>query len=241
MLVWLLLFWGLSDGLASWAGSAAEVPSVEACRDLDGVARIYHRKIPPVSLNQKVEGIFPGCAVGGSTVRVEVYLSEYNDGEIGLGNANCVEKPELIQPLNDTWVVFWYLVYPGTYAICYAPDGSTEFIQQGVVHLLEPDVKNCDMLRNSSLTNQTHGQIQCAFPVTQPLSVFDGFTEETIPKPSQCMPDCAACRAVGGACRCLDETELAEDRKTTASCEDQCQQCPPEDAGFCTCVKAADL
>merc|ERR1719178_586710 len=100
----------------------------------------------------------PSCAIGGMSTRVNAFLAEKNNGELGLGHGskNC-SNPEVVHALDDTWMSTWYLYYAGSYSICHkaAPTRQTpapQWLAQGEFHLLEPSPLNCGKVRNSSAT-----------------------------------------------------------------------------------------
>jgi len=164
-------------------------------------------------------------------VRIDAYLTETNEGEIGLGERDCTnEQVDLRHPLNDTWAVFWFLLYPGTYSLCHRPyQGRGRWNRQAQIHLVEPTPQHCSFVSSSG--NTSHGFVRCEIPPGQTQQFFDGFVNEPTGKPHYCAADCSECLAEGGRCICHRSSK--EHSNTCPSCE----ACPEEDqeAQRCRC------
>jgi len=233
------------DPPANWVYT---VPNIEDCANSNTEASLYSKN----SVNQAtgsnvvVEWVKPNCAIGGSEIRVNTFLTAVNEGQLGLGQGDCANagRIELIHKLNNSWAAFWYLFYPGTYAVCFCPNcvpdstATPVWNLQMKVHLLEPNPTHCGYIKGPTFdaTSHPYGHVYCIIPSGTPIKFFDGFYNEHIFKHSMCMPDCASCLAEGGKCRCHPDGEPTTENTCAA-----CNLCTPAQlaGGDCSCGPAA--
>lgn len=220
--------------LPPWRTPSSHMPTMRDCTlGADSPeARLNAKLSLRVTTDMVVRWVRPNCAVGGTEVRVDAFLLEYNKGELGLGERGCsAGTVDLRQPLNDTWAVFWFLLYPGTYTLCHRPlEGRGRWREQARIHLVEPTPQHCSQVRNAS---SVHGHVRCEFPQGEMQTFFDGFVNEPTEKPHRCTFDCAECLAEGGTCTCFKSGKAALD--TCAAC----QGCPEwaRSSGLCQCKR----
>jgi len=148
-----------------------------------------------------VEWVNPNCAVGGIEVGVNAFLRFRNKGELGLGEADCsVRGVEVKHELNNTWGVYWFLLYPGTYTICHRDlVGRGRWTEQTKFHILEPTARHCSYITDKVTKEPA---VSCEFPPDDTIQFFDGFVNEPTKKPSRCVGTCEECMAEGGNCKC---------------------------------------
>mmetsp|Transcript_41616 Transcript_41616/g.120511 ORF Transcript_41616/g.120511 Transcript_41616/m.120511 type:complete len:252 (+) Transcript_41616:66-821(+) len=220
--------------LPAWRTPLSRMPSLRNCttgEENATEARLFSKLTLRPTEDSVVRWLRPNCAVGGTEVRIDAFLFESNFGEIGLGEASCpAGGVDLRHPLNDTWAVFWFLLYPGTYTICHRPlEGKGRWTEQVKFHLMEPTPQHCSQVTNAS---SVRGYVGCELPEGQVQMFFDGTVNEEVERPSRCAFDCEECLAEGGTCLChLSDNDAANTCGACAECS-----AAQRASGRCQCV-----
>jgi len=174
-----------------------------------------------------IHSMMPHCSTStGSLQAIEVALSARNDGWLGLAEENCLGHMEQVHAVNDSRLVYWHVMYPGSFTICHIPyDRPEKRVQQAKFHVLDATAYRCGLL----FTNGTRN-VRCEFP-TQRVERFDGFELVKGPRPPECLPDCQACLAQQGLCYCAGSLDGELCRKCM-DCESKECECVEDKAGI---------
>lgn len=155
-----------------------------------------------------------------------------------MGEEDCTGKVELVHTLNNTWLVNWWLLFPGNYAVCHRAAPAEEWAEQTSVIVLAPTEQTCNLLNNGTGDPKAdEGHVVCRFGGGgRKMFFFDGFLNEEVDKPHKCVSDCSYCTEEGGTCVCGTTME----RPCIACCPMK-PMSEAEDEGSCRCVELKGL